>query len=297
MLLNPLPTCLQVPTEPPSFRFYIIFHKFLTKIAYEKLDRRYLDTYCRFAGVNLSIQKTIPSEYSSLVFEETQLEHYNPFLQHNKFCESSVFFHTYMNAPLLLDPYRFIGFLQYDMVLENSLFESIEQVLQHIEEPDKTLFVHYIENSARHLEQCIAYDGWKVIIQVYNKMFGTQHFLEEVLVSDIPLYHCYLIPRDIFRTMMAFATVAVPRIFEMLGADTAHLPYHLERCHGIFLLFQTLDKHIVRWFKLPGIEHRDGLKDTWQDAHVSTQTALLKLRADGETSATQGKADSGESPA
>ena len=294
MLLNPLPSSLEIPTTPPAFRFYIIFHKFLTKVAYEKVKREYLDHYCRFVGVNVNIQKTVPPEYYPLIFEETQLEHYNPFMQHNKFCESSVFFHTYMNAPLLLDPYRFVGFLQYDMVLEDSLFEVVDHVIKTIEEPDKTLFVHYVENSARHLEQCLTYDGWKEVIDIYNKMFGTSHFLEEALVSDIPLYHCYLVPREIFRKMMKFATVAAPRIFEMLGADTAHLPYHLERCHGLFLLFQSLEKHIVRWIQLPGIEHRDGLKDSWQDSHVSTQTALLKLRQNGASSEEKGETNSSE---
>ncbi len=298
MLFHEVPVCLAVPTEPPPFRFYIIFHKFLTKVAYEKADWKYIEKYCRFAGVNILIDKTVPTEFHPLLFEETQLPNYDPFMQHNKFCESSVFFHTYRNAPLLLDPYRFVGFLQYDMVLDNSLFQAVEQVIEGIEEPDKTLFVHYVENSARHLEQCLTYDGWKEVITLYNKMFGTSHFLEEVLVSDIPLYHCYLVPREIFRKMMAFATVAAPRIFEMLGADTAHLPYHLERCHGIFLLFQSLEKHIVRWIQLPGIEHRDGLKDTWQDSHVSTQTALLKLRiANGESATTPSSAAEKESEA
>jgi hypothetical protein len=281
MSLNPIPGCVVVPTNPPLFRFYIIFHKFLTKVAYEKLTRHYLDTYCRFAGVNVSIEKTVPPEYCDLVFEERQLPVYNPFMQHNKFCESSVFFHTYLNAPLLLDPFRFVGFLQYDMVLEDSLFQTIEKMIEEVDEPDKILFTHYVENSERHIAQCIYYDGWNEIIMMYNKIYGTSHILEEVLVSDIPLYHCYVVPREVFRKMMEFATVAVPRIFEMLGADTAHLPYHLERCHGIFLLLHTLDKHILRWIHLPGIEHRDGLKDTWQDAHISTQTALLTTRING----------------
>jgi hypothetical protein len=65
--------------------------------------------------------------------------------------------------------------------------------------------------------------------------------------------------------MMFFAERAVPRIFEMLGFETRHLPYHIERSHGIFLALQTMDKHLDMWIRLPGIEHRDDLKDPWQE--------------------------------
>ena len=248
-----------------DFRFYVIFHKFLTTEAYEKLNPFYIQKYCRFIAVNGQIQKEpLPESLVHYTIEERQLPWYNPFMQFNRFCESSVFFHTWKNEKLLLGPLKFVGFLQYDMVLEDSLFQTIEHVLETVEESEKTLFVHYAENSARHLLQCIGREGWKVIIDLYNHIYQTNHTIDNVLQYDIPLYHCYLIPRDIFMKMMEFAERAFPLIFEMLGFDTQHLPYHFERCHGIFLLLYTLDKKIVRWVKLPGIEHREGIKDPWQ---------------------------------
>lgn len=248
-----------------DFRFYVIFHKFLTPEAYEKLNPFYIQKYCRFVAVNGKIPKDpIPEALVPYTIEERQLPWYNPFLQHNRFCESSVFFHVWKNQELLLGPLKFVGFLQYDMVLENSLFQTIENVMETTQEPEKTLFIHYVENSSRHILQCIGYEGWKRIIQLYNEMYGTNHPIDGVLLYDIPLYHCYLIPKDIFIRMMEFAEKAFPLIFEMLGFDTQHLPYHFERCHGIFLLLQTIDRKIVQWIKLPGIEHREGIKDPWQ---------------------------------
>jgi len=260
-----VPVCI-IPEEiPPPFRFYIIFHKFITPLAYEKLDKAYLQKYCRFVGVNGAIQKHVDPSFYPLIFEETQLPFFDPFLQFNRFCESSVFIHTFKNAQLLLDPYKFVGFLQYDMVLEDEMFKEIEYTLETIENPHKKLFVHYAENSARHLQQGIDVEGWTYIVNMYNQMFSTQHTLDEVLARNIPLYHTYLVPRDIFRKMMFFAERAVPRIFEMLGFETRHLPYHIERSHGIFLALQTMDKHLDMWIRLPGIEHRDDLKDPWQE--------------------------------
>lgn len=271
-----VPACIIPETPPPPFRFYIIFHKYLTKVAYEKVFSQYLEKYCRFIGVNGAIQKHVDPCFYPLFFQETHLPNYDPFLQHNKFCESSVFIHTMKNAQLLLEPYGFVGFLQYDMVLDNILFQTIEYALANIANPEKKLFFHYSENCARHLLQGIDRPGWSLIIELYNKMFSTQHTLDGVLIYDIPLYHTYLVPKEIFKKMMMFADKSIPRIFEMLGLNTQHLPYHIERSHGIFLVLQTLDKHIDGWIKLPGIEHRNDLRDPWQEIenakHASTAT-------------------------
>jgi hypothetical protein len=253
------------------FRFYIIFHKFLTEVAYEKLNKLYLEKYCRFVSVNFAIQdKHIPDSLSHLVFAERQLPNYNPFMQHNRFCESSVFFHVANNQELLLDPHEFVGFLQYDMVLEDSFFQSIENAIQTLENPQTTLFVQYAELSQRHLNQGMGIEGWAIIIDLYNRMFGTAHTLREVLDVSMPLYHTYLIPKAIFKKMMLFAEKSTPLIFEMLYCDTRHLPYHLERSHGVFLMLQTFDGHLSRWIQMPGIEHRDSLKDPWQSDSAGT---------------------------
>ena len=96
-------------------------------------------------------------------------------------------------------------------------------------------------------------------------MFSTDHVLAEILNSDITLLHTYLLPKEIFRKMMMFAEKSIPRIFELLQFNTHHLPYHIERSHGIFLTLQTLDGHIDTWIRLPGIDHRSDLKDQWQE--------------------------------
>jgi hypothetical protein len=270
-----IPNCIIPEQSPPPFRFYIIFHKFLTPIAYEKLSPHYLQKYCRFIGVNASIEKHVEPSFYPLLFEEQQLPNYNPFLQHNKFCESSVFIHTYRNAQLLLDPYEFVGFLQYDMVLEDKMFETIENTLKDLPNPEKKFFFHFAENSARHLLQVIDNEGWTVVIDMYNKFFSTNHTLEEVLNANIPLYHTYLIPKQIFRKMMGFAEMVIPHLFGMLGFDTHHMPYHLERLHGIFLALQTMDGHIDMWIRLPGLEHRNDLKDPWQEIENAKRKAAI----------------------
>jgi hypothetical protein len=244
-----------------SYRIYVIYHKFLTLEAYTELDRKYIKDHIQFVGVNGNIQKTIPSELAPYSFQERELPNFDPFMQANRFCESSVFFHVVRNEERLLKPYDFVGFLHYDMVINNKFFECIDS---SIENSEKILFYHEKQWSVPHLNQVIGFQGWSLIISMYNTLFKTEHTLDEVLNGDLPLFHSYMMHKTIFARMMFFAHHSVPRIFEMLGYDTRHLPYHIERSHGIFLLLQKLDGHLTNWIELPGLDHKPELKDPWQ---------------------------------
>jgi hypothetical protein len=271
------------PNAKP-FRIYCIYHKFLTEEAYKDLSECYIRDYVRFIGVNAQIKKTIPSSLKEYCFEERFLANYDPFLQFNRFCESSVFYHMYKNQELLLDPFEYVGCVQYDMVLQNSMFETITNELEKHNNQPNILFYHYIDNTAKHLfnpysvevmdpvtherkivVESMMYAEWTQIIQLYNTIFKTRHTLQDILESQFPLYHTFVLHKTMFQKMMFFATFAIPRIFEMLHFNTRHLPYHIERCHGLFLLFQKLEGHLPTWILLPGIDHRSDLKDPWQE--------------------------------
>ena len=64
--------------------------------------------------------------------------------------------------------------------------------------------------------------------------------------------------------MIIFCKIVFPHLFEMLNCETIHLPYHLERLHGIFLLCQKFEGHLPHWIQMPGIIHNETLKDSWQ---------------------------------
>jgi hypothetical protein len=257
------------------FRFYIIFHKAILKVAYEKLKPEYLEKYFRFVAVNTEIEKIIPDEYRHLVIRESELPVYNPFMQFNKFCESSVFFHVHMNKETLLTPFQYVGFLHYDMVIDDSFVEGIEKAMAVLPSDKSHLFIFNMQWSYPHLDQIIYLNKWDHIIQKYNSIYGTSHSATEVSRYQIPLYHTYLISKPIFTKMMAFAEWAAPVLFEFMGHETKHFPYHLERLHGVFLLLQTLDGHIDHWIQLSGIEHREGLNDPWQKVEAEKYQAKI----------------------
>jgi hypothetical protein len=102
------------------------------------------------------------------------------------------------------------------------------------------------------------------MIQLYNAIFGTQHTIMTVLDEELPMYHSFVVHRETFQRMMHFADKAVPYLFELLNFDTKHLPFMIERLHGIFLCLERLDGRVSRWIPLPGITHLDRLKDDWR---------------------------------
>jgi hypothetical protein len=237
-----------------KYTFYVIFHKILYEECYEKID----NSNIKFIGVNSKITKTIPKSLKDKVTLERELPYYNPLWQHSNFCEDSVFLHVLKNRNLLLDPYDYIGFFQYDMILNQELIDCFKSNTS----PNKVFYI-FKENSFRHLNQVIGLEGWTVILKIYNTIFQKDFTMTQIIMNEIPLYHTFIFHKDIFVKMMNFFEICMPLIFEMLGCETKHLPYHLERCHGIFLMLEQLQGNI-EFIKMPGVIHNDNLKDGWQ---------------------------------
>lgn len=243
-----------------SLQCYVIFHKTLYTECYENLDKSYIEKYIKFIGVNSKIHKTVPATLEPYVVLERTLPRYNPLYQYANFCESSVFYHVYENS--LMDPYTHVGFFQYDMIMTNQMFEIVLHLLETHPESNNLIFYHYKENSFRHLNQGVGLQGWSIIIKIYNQLFNSNHTIEEVSEADIPLYHCYILPKDVYTQMMYFMKLVFPYLFEFLNCDGRHLPYHMERCYGIFLQLYAKEK---KWIHLKGLTHSTTFKDNWQE--------------------------------
>lgn len=242
-----------------SFTLYVVFHKFLVPECYETLSGEDLK-YLRFMAVNAKIPKEVPEFLAPYVIEERRLAWYNPFLQHNRFCESSAFFHVWKNRPLMND---YIGFFHYDMLIENPAIEFLKREIAALDN-ERVVFTNVTLTARPHIQQILELRQWNQIIQLYNALYKTQHTIFSVLDEELPMYHSFVLHRETFERMMTFAEQAISYIFELIGFDTKHLPFMLERLHGVFLALQRLDGSVSRWLPLPGITHLDRLKDSWK---------------------------------
>jgi hypothetical protein len=242
-----------------SFTLYVVFHKFLVPECYETLSGEDLK-YLRFIAVNAKIPKKVPMFLEPYVIEERRLAWYNPFMQHNRFCESSAFFHVWKNPPLMND---YIGFFHYDMLIEKPAIECLKREIEAIG-TERVVFTNVTLTARPHIQQIVELRQWDQIVQIYNVMFGKRHTIVNILDEELPMYHSFVVHRETFERMMMFAERAIPYLFELIGCDTKHLPFMLERLHGVFLALQRLDGAVSRWISLPGITHLDRLKDSWR---------------------------------
>lgn len=251
--------------ERRPFQLLVVFHKFLVAECYETLSLTDISGHLRFIAVNAKIPKTVPKVLLPYIIYERSMQWYNPFLQHNRFCESSVFFHAWKNPQTFLAQNEYIGFVHYDMLVKKECLEFLTtEIAAARSRGEQVLFVHKAMEARQHLQQVIGYQGWDRIVGIYNAMFGTRHDIYKVLDRDIPLYHTYVLHRDTFHRMMCFAEEATAPLFEMIGFDTKHLPFMLERMHGVFLALQQLDGALLTWLPMPGVVHEDRLKDDWK---------------------------------
>jgi hypothetical protein len=240
-----------------AYRVYVVFHKFLVSECYETLSPEEL-TRLRFLAVNGTLAKTIPEALAPYVIEERSLAWYNPFLQHNRFCESSAFFHVWKNPELMNE---YIGFFHYDMLIHREALQCLDEQISAAKN-ERLLFTNVTLTAWPQLNQVISIGEWNELVGIYNTLFQTRHSIMDILTEELPLYHSFVAHKDTFHRMMTFAEKAIPRLFELIGYDTRHLPFMIERLHGVCLALQRREG--LRWISLPGITHLDRLKDSWK---------------------------------
>lgn len=245
-----------------QFKIYVVFHKFLVPECYETLSREDIEQHVRFVAVNAQIPKMIPPELKPYVIEERLLRWYNPFMQYNRFCESSVFFHAWKNPEIFLKQ-KYIGFIHYDMLLKKEALDFLKREITAAGD-EQVVFTQAAYTARQHLDQVFTLSMWDQLVKLYNIIFQKSHTIHTIVDKDIPLYHSFVLHRDTFHRMMVFAEAAIPYVFELLQFDTKHLPYHIERLHGVFLALQREEGNPARWIPLPGVIHQDRLKDNWQ---------------------------------
>lgn len=258
-------------TNSIKYKIYIIFHKDLYAEIYKDIPEDRIKNHITFYAVNGKIPKQFDAKLTPYILFEKDLPMYDPFLQYNRFCESSLFHHLYKNWNLLVEPYEFIGSLQYDMIVSNKTFECIETKIQSSSNPANLFFYHLLSNSCQHLgnyipdeegnNECLGFDGWQKIIDIYNFYFKTLHTLNDVCENDIPLFHTFTLHKTVFAKIMTFIVKVTPIIFELLHYEVRHLPFHLERLMGIVCYFQKVEGIMTEWIFLPDVIHEKDIKD------------------------------------
>jgi len=175
-----------------------------------------------FVKVNDEYEMEIDGKLDYDIFIEHDFRIYNPELQKRGYHENSVLYHLYKNEDY--KKYDYIGFIEYDHVLSKDFCETIQTVLD--ETDDDLIFAFNKFTYAQLWDQGIllnphrpkiqegnAKSKWncvRVILNDYNKFFGTKYSLEDLQKKDcFPICHAVLMPNKNFEKIMAFHTFII----------------------------------------------------------------------------------------
>jgi hypothetical protein len=186
------------------FQLFVVFHKKIYDECYKDIPQEILDKYFTFYAVN----ENIPKEYTKdkyKVVNEWELPYYNDQFQKKGYNENSAIYHVIKNK--LHEPYKYVGFFQYDMVFT---INSINTILNGIGETPTCFYLtacnygycaeetwnepYVMEYLTSHYEHC------------YNKKFSRSY------KNIYPLYNSYVIPVETYEKVMGWVSMFYNRV-------------------------------------------------------------------------------------
>jgi hypothetical protein len=126
-------------------QLFIVFHKKIFDNNYKHISDDELEKNFTFIAVNQKIEKDYSKNKRKYnIINEWELPIYDPTFQERGYNENSAIYHVYANK--LHERYKYIGFFQYDMILENNIIHFLRENIENIE-TGKTKPKHYLEES------------------------------------------------------------------------------------------------------------------------------------------------------
>lgn len=182
------------------FSLFIIFHKYLYNNFYKSITEENKKNIT-FYGVKDKVEN-IPSIY------EYELPIYNKNLQEKRYNESSAMYHIYENK--LHHHLSYIGFAQYDMVIQNETLSFIKtQITQNPKQPIIFAPFFAIEESKNAMHgslnliiEPITFFG--SILDNYNKFFLKNYTKNDIMKSPWVMCNTFVIPVAMYEKYMSW---------------------------------------------------------------------------------------------
>lgn len=179
-------------------QIFVFFHRNIFDEMYESISQEDLDKYFTFVAINKNNPKIYtPGKYK--IINEWELPEYEPELQNTGYMENSAIYHIFKHK--LHAPYRHIGFLQYDMRIDNNYIDIIKS-LDKID--DKTIYAYATYDYDFCFSRSVYYTDqqlMKVMIEDFKQTFK----IVPPIKNNYPLNNAYIISKSIFEEVMKWA--------------------------------------------------------------------------------------------
>jgi GR25 family glycosyltransferase involved in LPS biosynthesis len=239
---------------------YNVWHHKLFDDMYIDLDEETLRKITMY-GVNSKYPKEYTASKQYNILYEYDLPIFNGLLQEDGYCQTSAFYHTFLNN--LHENSKYIGFIQYDMKIGKNMFKDIE--LSIAEHGDKLLFYHLAKDALYMFKNdygshglCQPYDN--SVLEQYNQYFNTNYTLDTLLTYNdtckVILLHTFVITKEMFAKMMRWFN----SIFDWLHVNVQNKYYKSDRASftekmfALFLYIEQIENPTMKLLEM-SIEH------------------------------------------
>ena len=231
------------------FSIFIVYHKVLYEKFYETISEEN-KKHLVFYGVNEKLTN-IPLKSSSVY--EPELPIYNPQLQEKRYNEASAIYHIYANR--LYIPTQYVGFLQYDMCIENVSLNQVKDVIQ--DNPNKSIIFssfyaldeskHNLYGSLRLLTEPIT--GFGSLLNNYNTFFSKNYSIDTIIKSPWIMCNTFIIPIQMYEKYMSWVSSYLFGEIDMddMNINKENRRNHINRghiieiCTALFLAIEFLE--------------------------------------------------------
>jgi GR25 family glycosyltransferase involved in LPS biosynthesis len=231
---------------------YNIWHNKLFDHCYKDLDSYSLNQITMF-DVNESYEKIYSSDKNYKIIREYNLPYYNSLYQNTNYCQASAFYHIFKNNLYFDNDY--IGFIQYDMVLQENFIYDIEHKINKTEN-DIYFYSLLVSNKVDVPYICEPYTN--SILEKYNSYFNTNHTYDSIKDQDIYFIclHTFVIPTTTYIKMMSWYCSILEWLHNNYINDiyTESMSEVTEEIFGLFLLLQIIENKNIELHPLK-LEH------------------------------------------
>ncbi len=185
---------------------------------YEGISQEDLDRYFTFVAINENNPKVFtPGKYK--IINEWVLPEYEPSLQNTGYMENSAIYHVYKHK--LHEPYKHIGFLQYDMKIDSSYMN----IVKNLQEENKSdIYAYSTYDYDFCFSRSVYYTDQK-LMQIMIEDFKTHFNINPPIKNKYPLNNAYIIPTLVFNDIMNWASQLPQKLADKKCGET-------ELCRG-----------------------------------------------------------------
>ena len=221
--------------------------------------------------VNLKYNKIYNKDKKYNILKEYELTNYESLYQDTNYCQTSCFYHVYTNK--LYEKSDYVGFIQYDMILESNFIYAIEEKINNSQ--NDIYFYSLLDSNKLNVKfVCNPYE--KSILQKYNEYFNTNHSYETIKNNkkscNFISLHTFVIPKKTYIKLMSwFVSIKdwlhsnyLSKLYDTSIAEIT------EEIFGLFLLLQMIEDESIELEELK-------LYHEWPRLHNETEWLNYKV--------------------